>query len=252
MKPFQYLLAVSLIAFPIATHAAQVSELVKGSSSAVYAVIEGKRYAFLNEAVYKSWYSDFKNVATIKDSDLANYPLTGIMSFRPGTALVKMPSDPKVYAVGQYNTLRYLASEDVAKSLYGASWAKVVRDVPESFFAAHYIGTPVSTSTDFLPEAETNRVTRPLFNAKTNTPIIMITDTQENNFITIHVHSPVGEKVGKTTIVDGKFSTDKSIAACQEDCDLTMQINVPGFFTAFTAIGDQMVGSNTIEVTPTK
>ncbi len=109
-------------------------ELIKASGAAVYYYHDGKRYVFPNEDVYYSWYENFDTVKTISDAGLAGVPIGGNVTFRPGTKLVKIVTDPKVYVILKDNKLRWLANEDVAKALYGEEWAKEVRDVSDAFF----------------------------------------------------------------------------------------------------------------------
>ena len=70
-----------------------------------------KRYVFPNEATYKSWYSDFSGVVTISADELASYPLAANVVVRPGTKLVKITTDPKVYAVEANGVLRWVQTE---------------------------------------------------------------------------------------------------------------------------------------------
>ena len=49
--------------------------------------------------------------------------------------MVKVPSDPKVYAVAQGGVLRWISSEAVAVRLYGADWNKEIDDIPASLVA---------------------------------------------------------------------------------------------------------------------
>ena len=94
--------AVLVAAFVLApiVHALPSSgSLVQGSSAAVYYVAaDGKRYAFPNERIYRSWYANFSTVQRITDSQLADIPLGGVVHYRPGFRMVKITSDPKVYA----------------------------------------------------------------------------------------------------------------------------------------------------------
>ena len=116
-------------------------ELVKGSLAAVYYVAtDGNRYAFPNERIYASWYADFSGVSTVTDTELASYPLGGNVTYRPGTRLLKLTNDPKVYAVEPGGVLRWVTSETVATSLWGTSWATRVDDLSDSLFGSYVIG----------------------------------------------------------------------------------------------------------------
>ncbi len=131
---------------PFSVHA---SGLIKGSSSAVYYVEEGRRYVFPNESVYRSWYQDFSGVETVDDRELASYLIGGNVTYKPGSRLVKIQSDPKVYAVGPGGALRWIASEDAARALYGDGWPKRVDDIPDGQFPDYRQGSSVAGAPDF-------------------------------------------------------------------------------------------------------
>jgi hypothetical protein len=137
------------LALPSVASAATLSsgDLIKASGPAVYYyAADGKRYVFPNEKTYFSWYMDFSTVKTISDSELAAIGIGGNVTIRPGTKLVKIQTDPKVYAVTRCGTLHWVESEAVAKALYGDAWAMRVVDVPDSFFVNYTIGSSVSTN----------------------------------------------------------------------------------------------------------
>lgn len=120
--------------------------LIKASGPAVYYyAADGKRYVFPNETTYYSWFQNFNTVQTISDSELASIMIGGNVTIRPGTDLVKITTDPKVYAVTQNGTLHWVESESVASALYGANWAHRVVDVPDAFFVNYTVGSSIST-----------------------------------------------------------------------------------------------------------
>lgn len=127
---------------------AQAAALIKGTSPAVYYVDGGKRWVFPNEKIYFSWYADFSQVQTITDAQLASYPIGGNVTYKPGFRLVKVQTDPKVYAVGPGGSLRWLTSEDAARAVYGADWSKRVDDVSDAFFFDYRQGDPITTADD--------------------------------------------------------------------------------------------------------
>jgi hypothetical protein len=63
---------------------------------------------------------------------------------RPGTNLVKITTDPTVYAVEPGGELRSIVSEDNAKDLYGDNWASRVVDVPDAFFVNYEQGSALT------------------------------------------------------------------------------------------------------------
>src|SRR6266576_2699138 len=74
--------------------------LIKGSLAAVYYCgADMKRYVFTNDKNYWTWYPDFSGVMNISDSDLASVQIGGNVTYRPGVKMVKIQSDPKVYAL---------------------------------------------------------------------------------------------------------------------------------------------------------
>ncbi|MCK9438686.1 hypothetical protein M0Q39_01220 [Patescibacteria group bacterium] len=133
---------------PVANAAAQAGDLIKkdGLSAVYYLGEDGKRYVFPNESTFKSWYSDFSSVVTVSADELASYPLGANVVVRPGTKLVKITTDPKVYAVEPNGTLRWVQTEADAIALYGANWAQRVIDVADSFFTNYTIGTPLASN----------------------------------------------------------------------------------------------------------
>lgn len=118
---------------------------IKGSLPAVYYCgADGKRYVFVNDRVYASWYSDFGGVVILTDGDLAKIPLGGNVTYRPGVRMIKITSDPHVYAVERGGVLRLIPDETTALRLYGAAWNKMIDDVPDGFWVNYAIGTPIS------------------------------------------------------------------------------------------------------------
>ncbi len=104
---------------------------------------DGRRYAFPNQNIYRSWYSSFDTVQTVSASELANFRLAGSVLYRPGTT-IKITTDPKVYLVTANGELRWIQTEGVAQSLLGNTWASQVEDVSDAFFVAYRIGAPIS------------------------------------------------------------------------------------------------------------
>lgn len=132
--------------------------LVKSSTNAAvyYKAANGKRYVFPNEKIYFTWYSDFSSVTTITASELAAMPMGGNITYRPGIKLIKVTSDPKVYAIQGPNTLRWVASESAARGLYGTSWAAKVDDLSDAFFTNYEVGTPITGVDQFSSQTAQN------------------------------------------------------------------------------------------------
>lgn len=114
------------------------------SSPAVYYCgADGKRYVFPNSKIFNSWYKDFSGVQTITDIEMASIPLGGNVTYRPGVKLVKIQSDPKVYAVAHGGTLRWVTTTALAAKLYGLSWAKKIDDIDVVYWRNYTVGDPI-------------------------------------------------------------------------------------------------------------
>jgi hypothetical protein len=139
-----------LLALPGAASAATVvaGDLVKSParSDVYYYASDAKRYVFPNETTYKSWYADFSGVKTISEAEMAAMPLGANVTIRPGTKLIKITTDPKVYAVSPNGTLRWIETEAIATALYGSAWASRVVDVPDGYFVNYTVGASLSSA----------------------------------------------------------------------------------------------------------
>ncbi|MFZ5391044.1 MAG: beta strand repeat-containing protein [Patescibacteria group bacterium] len=126
--------------------AASAGDLIKmAGNSAVYYFDGSKRYVFPNESTYKSWYKDFSGVKTVPASELQSYAIGGNVTIRPGTKLVKITTDPKVYAISHGGTLHGIDSEARALKLYGSNWNKMIVDVSDAFFVNYKTGAAISS-----------------------------------------------------------------------------------------------------------
>ncbi|TAL20052.1 DNRLRE domain-containing protein [Patescibacteria group bacterium] len=135
--------------------------LVKTADApAVYYVAEdGKRHAFPNEKIYKSWYADFSSVQTITASSLASMALGKNVVYRPGVKMVKFQTLAKVYTVGPKGELRWITNETLAAALYGADWNQKIDDLSDAFFTDYHYGTDITATSDFSPTSVTAAAT---------------------------------------------------------------------------------------------
>ncbi len=151
---------VGLAAFVPTANAATSGSLIKASGAAVYYMGgDGKRYVFPDEKTYFTWYSDFSTVITISDAELASIQIGGNVTARPGVKMVKINTDPKVYAVSANGTLHWITSEALAVALYGANWASMVNDVSDAFFVNYTIGSNITEASQYSPSAATAAAT---------------------------------------------------------------------------------------------
>ena len=114
-------------------------------STVYYCGRDGGRYVFQNESTFFSWYDNFNDVEYVTTTEMAAIPLRGVVTYKPGSYLVKILSSPKIYAVAANGTLRWVPSADLAESLYGVNWPSMVRDLPDSFWPAYTVGEDVNS-----------------------------------------------------------------------------------------------------------
>lgn len=124
----------------------EANTLIKGKSSAAvyFCGLDGKRYVFPNQQTYMTWYQNFDGVKTITDEALAKVTIGGAVTYRPGTRMIKITTDPKVYAVSSNGELRPIASEEVARRLYGSDWNKMIDDVSDAYFVNYRVGAALN------------------------------------------------------------------------------------------------------------
>ncbi|MBI5621341.1 hypothetical protein HY933_00550 [Candidatus Falkowbacteria bacterium] len=117
-------------------------DLIKAadSSTVYYYGYDGQRHAFPHSSIYFSWYDNFDRVKTVSKADLASINLGKNIMIRPGTYLVKLVSDPKVYAVEPEGVLRYIESVSQAATLYGGAWQSRVIDLADAFYGDYTSG----------------------------------------------------------------------------------------------------------------
>jgi len=120
-----------------------------------YLGADGKRHVFVDLKTYMTWYSDFSNVRIVSATELASYKIGKTVTYRPGTKMIKINTDPIVYAVAANGTLRKITSEAVAKALYGNAWATQVQDISEGFFSDYVHGADIAVAADFDVTAAT-------------------------------------------------------------------------------------------------
>lgn len=160
MRFIALLTMLGLFAAGMPAHAeiasANPGQLIKGSLDTVYYYgTDEKRYVFPTERTYKSWYGeDWSGVVTIPDDELMSIPLGGNVTYKPGAKLLKITTDPRVYAVGEGGTLRWIETEALAVELYGEDWADNVDDLPDPFFINYKMGSHITSASDFNPSGE--------------------------------------------------------------------------------------------------
>ncbi len=132
-------------------------DLIQGSGPAVYWLGRNlRRYVFPDEQTFRAHYPSYDGIRLITDEELRDIQIGGNVPIRPGTWLIKITTDPKVYAVTQCGVLHWIETEELALQLFGPHWnegrmkevsGKLVRrtqDVPDAFFVNYSVGLSIS------------------------------------------------------------------------------------------------------------
>ena len=146
------MMAAALVSPMKASAAGCVSgTLIKGPSqpAVYYCGADGKRYVFTNDKNYWTWYADFSGVNMISDSELASIMIGGNVTYRPGVKMIKIQSDPRVYAISHGGVLHAIASEALAACLYGSTWNKQIDDISDAFFVNYTVGAVISACAQY-------------------------------------------------------------------------------------------------------
>lgn len=182
MKKFLIFAVLAFLAFPVSAATIPASQLtpgmlIRGSShNAVYFYAkDGLRYVFPNDKTYFTWYQNFNDVKWVSDADLSTIQIGGNVTYKPGVKMVKINSSPTVYAVAKNGGLRAIQSEDLAKSLYGATWNKQIDDVPDGFFSNYFVGSRIEFGGQYDASIERREATT------------INTDKGINPFVTVNI-----------------------------------------------------------------
>lgn len=127
-----------------------------GGPALYWYAADGQRYVFPNEATFRSWFpatGECPVIRQVSSADLSAIRIGGNVTMRPGLQLVKITTDPKVYAVDRGGVIRWIDTEVVAISLYGGNWRDRIVDIPDSFFVNYSVGSPITDASEYDPLA---------------------------------------------------------------------------------------------------
>lgn len=116
---------------------------------------DGKRHAFSNSKVFFSWYQNFDTVITVSPSILGGMPLGKNVTYRPGTRMVKFTTVNNVFVVSRGGVLRWVKTEALAQSLYGADWNTKVDDISDVFYTNYIFSTDINNVLEYNVASET-------------------------------------------------------------------------------------------------
>jgi hypothetical protein len=122
-----------------------------------YLARNGKRYVFPDDTkTYDTWKSLLPPINTVSQDELESYPLGGNVWYRPGTRLIRIQSDARIFAVAQGGVLRAL-NEGTAESLFGKDWKLQLDTLQDYYFTNYNPGEPILSLKDYNPQAETSK-----------------------------------------------------------------------------------------------
>lgn len=122
-----------------------------------YLARDGKRYVFPDETkTYDTWKSVLPPIKNVTQDELESYPLGGNVWYRPGTRLIRIQSDARIFAVAHGGTLRAL-NEGTAEALFGKNWISLLDTLQEYYFTNYNPGEPILSLKDYNPQAETSK-----------------------------------------------------------------------------------------------
>jgi hypothetical protein len=156
LLPLIALAAAELVHVHAAQAAVVAGDLIRRADidTVYYVSTDGKRYAFPHFNIYATWYLNFDRVETVSAEDMAAIPWGGVVYARPGTTMVKIQTDPKVYAVGAGGALRWIRTEALAASIYGADWNKHIVDLDPALFAQYRVRNDIDEDADYDTDFE--------------------------------------------------------------------------------------------------
>lgn len=116
-------------------------------NSIYYVGDDMKRHPFWGPKSFFTYADSFDEVIWVTDATLSTMTIGTPMLPKAGVVLVKIQSDPKVYAIDENKTLRWVPDEETAITLYGSSWSDYVIDLQPTIFANFTVGDDMTTST---------------------------------------------------------------------------------------------------------
>ena len=117
----------------------------------------GKRYVFPNVQTYETWYPKEQpqpKVFKVSSQELAKTAIGGNVTYKPGVRLIKIKTDPKIYAISLGGYIRWIQNENLIEQIYGKNWRDILDVMPDAFFVNYSVGKAISSPNDYNPTAE--------------------------------------------------------------------------------------------------
>lgn len=108
--------------------------------ASVYWFTGGYKRPFANEKAFMSWFPSFDRVAIkrVKKDEISYLSWGPAMTYKPGTRMIKVPDDPKVYNIQADGSVCHVKDEKDAAKLFGTKWNKKVDDLAVSQLLGTY------------------------------------------------------------------------------------------------------------------
>ncbi len=130
-----------------------------GLKTKFYLARDGKRYVFPDETkTFETWYPAGTKapLVSLTREELEKYPLGGNVWYRPGTRLIRISTDDRIFAVAHGGVLRPINAGN-AETIFGANWKSRVDMLQDYYFTNYTVGTQISSLVDYNPEMEQGR-----------------------------------------------------------------------------------------------
>lgn len=162
-----------------------ISSLIKGESPTplYWYAQDSRRYVFPTERTLTTWFPDsLPQIYQLENQELQHISIGGNVTYKPGVRLVKLATDPKIFAIEKGGIMRWIKSESVLEKLYGKNWQEKVDILPDPFFVNYSSGPDIETVEDHNPEIQRSSVNeKDIGCIQPDCPCIFKGDIIENN-----------------------------------------------------------------------
>lgn len=134
-----------------------INSIIKGQALQLYWYGQDKkRYIFPTNETYRTWFPIGlkKKIYEIPNEVLDNIPIAGNVTYKPGTQLIKISTDEKIFAVASGGCLRWISSPLIAYQIFGPDWITLIDVIPDVFFVNYFIGEDIKASQEYDPARE--------------------------------------------------------------------------------------------------
>lgn len=116
----------------------------EGLPAVYYLAENGTRRPFPDERVFHTWFETFDGVKELPVYRIARYRMGAPMLPKPGTAFLRINSDPKLYWIDRVDgRAHWVKSESTATILAGPRWQDMVIDLGATIFPSVLFGNPI-------------------------------------------------------------------------------------------------------------